>query len=63
MDRIQSALETKKKIKAATCGKEVADAMIAHFKEYVIPAMGVPETMGHATPIDVLNAPLLTILS
>jgi hypothetical protein len=68
MTREQSALETKKKIRAATCGKEIADAMIAHFKGYTIPAMGLrdsglSETMGHATPIDTFNAPLLTYLS
>lgn len=60
MTREQSALETKRKIKMATCGKEVAEAMIAHFREYVIPNTKFDKV---DTPIDVLNSPLLTHLS
>ena len=63
--REQSQVVTKKKIRTATSGKEIAEAMILHFKTYTIPEMGVlgetekTETETE-TPIDFLNAPLLS---
>jgi len=50
-------VETLKKIKAATCGKEISEAMMTHFKTFIIPEMGKTERA--PTAVEVLSAPLL----
>ena len=61
MTRSESKVMTSKKIRTATSGKEIAEAMIAHFRTYTIPEMVVSEETEdpRENPVDAINAPLL----
>jgi len=58
MTRDQSKMETLKKIKAASCGKEITEAILYHFRMYTIPEMGV-SIEKNPSPVEVFGSPLL----
>ena len=57
MTRQESRIETLKKIRTATCGKEITEALLYHFKTFTIPEMGVSERAPTAS--EVFSGPLL----
>jgi hypothetical protein len=58
MTREESKKDTIKKIRSHTCGKDITDAMLLHFRTYVIPELKTAPVKKEF--YDELNTPLLS---